>query len=59
MDAALAAGGAVSQLTFGDQSFTFRSIDEMLKLRALMASALAAESGASTNYRVAATSKGV
>jgi hypothetical protein len=59
LDAALAAGGAVQSLQFADQTFTFRTIDEMLKLRALIQSALNAAVGSSTGYRLAATSKGV
>jgi len=59
LDAALAAGGAVQSLTFTDQTFTFRSIDEMLKLRAVIQAALNAAAGTSTTSRLAATSKGV
>lgn len=57
LDAALANGSAVQTIAFADQSFTFRSIDEMLKLRAVMAQALNAAAGGSA-YRLAATSKG-
>jgi hypothetical protein len=59
LDAALAAGGALQSMTFGDQSFTFRTIDEMLKLRAVMQQALNAAAGTPSGYRLAATSKGV
>jgi len=59
LDAALAGGGAMQSIQFADQTFTFRSIDEMLKLRAVMAQALSAAAGTSTAHRVAATSKGV
>lgn len=57
IDAAIASGAAVQSLTFGDQSFTFRTIDDMLKARALIAQSLNAGTGGSS-YRLAATSKG-
>lgn len=56
LDAAIAAGGAVEAMTFGDQSITFRSLADMLRLRAVMAQALNASNRGS---RLAATSKGV
>jgi hypothetical protein len=59
LDAALASGSALQTMTFADQSFTFRSIDEMLKLRAVMQQALNAAAGTATTHRVAAFSKGV
>jgi len=59
LDAALAAGGAIQRLKFRDQEFEFRSIDDMLKLRALMAQSLSVSSSDPKNYRLAATSKGV
>lgn len=55
VDAALAAGGAVQRIRFADTEMEFRSIDDMLKLRALMAQEL----NQATRYRLAATSKGV
>ena len=58
LDAALAAGGVLEQITFADQSFTFRSIDDMLKLRSVIAAALAAVGSTSSGYRLATTSKG-
>lgn len=48
----------MQSMTFADQTYTFRSLDEMLRLRAVMAAALAAAAGGSRN-RLAATSKGV
>lgn len=59
IDAAIAGGAVVQSLTFADQSFTFRSIDDMLKVRALIAGALALTASPSSGYRVAATNKGV
>ncbi len=60
LDAAIAAGGVMQSMTFaGGDSFTFRTIDEMLKLRSVMQQALNAAAGTSTAYRLAATSKGV
>lgn len=45
----------VAQITFGDQSTTFRSIDDLLKMRAFVANALAS----TRKHRVAASRKGV
>jgi len=59
LDAALANGSAVQSIAFADQTFTFRSIDEMLKLRAVIAQALNSAAGVSKAVRLAATSKGV
>jgi hypothetical protein len=60
LDAAIAAGGSMQSMTFaGGDSFTFRSLDEMLKLRAIMQGALNAVTGTSTTHRLAAFSKGV
>lgn len=61
LDAAIAAriaGGMVRSVTFSDRVATFDSIDDMLKLRAVMAQALNAAAGTSST-RFAATSKGV
>lgn len=53
------AGGAVLQsMTFGDQTFTFRSIEEMLQVLALMQQEVNAAGGTPKGYRLAATSKG-
>jgi hypothetical protein len=59
IDAAIAGGAVVQSMTFADQSFTFRSIAEMLQVRAMIAAALATGSGAAPGYRLASTSKGV
>jgi hypothetical protein len=53
LDAAIATG-FVQSMTFGDQSVTFRSLNDMLKLRALMVRLISGESGT----RYAAHSKG-
>ncbi len=59
LDAAIAAGGTMQSMSFaGGDSFTFRGVDEMLKLRAVIQGALNAAAGTSTT-RYAATSKGV
>lgn len=55
LDAQILAAGAVKSTTFSDQSTTFRDLDEMLKLRAVMAASIAGTS----RTRYAATSKGV
>ncbi len=57
LDAAIAAGGIVSSMTFGEQTFSFRSVDDMLKLREVMARDVAATASTPTT-RYAATSKG-
>ena len=59
LKAAIAGGSVVESMTFADQSFTFRSIDDMLKVLAMMQGEVSAASGAPSNYRLAATSKGV
>lgn len=59
LDAAIAGGAVVKQLTFADQTFVFRDIDEMLKVRTLIAASLSTAAGSSSNHRLAATSKGV
>jgi len=56
---AIADGGALQSIQFADQTFTFRSLDEMLKLLALMEGEAATAAGTSKSYRLAATSKGV
>lgn len=58
LQAAIAAGRGARSITFSDQSVTFNSIDDMLKLLATMQQAVAGETGASRS-RFAATSKGV
>jgi hypothetical protein len=59
LDAAISSGSGLQSMTFGDQSFTFRGLDEMLKLRALMQQALSTQAGNSRSHRLAAVSKGV
>jgi len=56
---AIADGGIMQSIQFADQTFTFRSLDEMLKLLALMEGEAASSAGTSKAYRLAATSKGV
>jgi hypothetical protein len=56
LDAAIAGTGAVEELEVAGQRYRFRSIDDMLKLRAVLSQQLNAGAGA---YRLAATSKGV
>jgi hypothetical protein len=58
LDLEIAKVRTVKASAHGDQSATFRDLDEMLKLRALMAQAVAASSGG-TRTRLAATSKGI
>ena len=59
LKAAIAGGAVVESMTFADQSFTFRSMDDMLKLLALMLQEANAVAGTPSGYRLAATSKGV
>jgi hypothetical protein len=54
LDAKIKAIEAVKATSFADQSTTFRDLDELLKLRALMAASVAG----SSRTRYAATSKG-
>ena len=55
LDAAILGAGPVQSMTVAGQTYTFRSIEEMVKLRALLVQRLAG----SGSYRLAATSKGV
>lgn len=57
LDAEIAEVRTVKQTAFSDQSTTFRDLDELLKLRALMVQDIAAASGRSST-RYVATSKG-
>lgn len=59
LKAAIADGAAVQTITFADQTFTFRSLDEMLKLLAIMVQEVNAAAGTPKSHRLAATSKGV
>ena len=54
LDAAILGAGAVQSMEVAGQSYTFRSVDEMMKLRAILVQQLAG----SGSYRLAATSKG-
>jgi hypothetical protein len=55
LDQALADGRGARQITFEDQSITFHSIDEMLKLRAVMVREV---SSTVKNHRLAVVKKG-
>ena len=57
LDAQIKTAQSVKSTTFGDQQTVFRDLDELLKLRALMAQEIATAAGrARTRY--AATRKG-
>jgi hypothetical protein len=58
LDAEIATVRTVKSTSFSDQSTTFRDIDELLALRAVMAQQIATAAGASKT-RYAATSKGI
>jgi len=58
LDAAIAGGAVLSAMTFGETTLTFRTLDDMLKLRALMMQALAAAAGTAGATRYAGHSKG-
>lgn len=58
LQAAIATNGAVKSITFADQTMTFRTLDEMRELLAMMRSEVSAESP-QQRRRFAATSKGV
>jgi len=56
---AIADGGMVQSMTFGEQTFTFRSIDDALKLAGAMERAINASSASGQpTTRYGATSKG-
>lgn len=59
LKAAIAAGAVLQSFTFADQTFTFRSIAEMVQVLAMMEGDVAAADGTRTTHRYAATSKGV
>jgi hypothetical protein len=59
LKAAIAAGRGARSITFADQTVTFHSIDEMLKLLAVMQADATATATSRTRTRLAATSKGV
>jgi hypothetical protein len=59
LQAAIAAGKGARSIAFADQVVQFNSIDDMLKLLAVMQGAVNAAAGTSQRTRLAATSKGV
>lgn len=61
LDADIANFGVVERTTFADQTTQFRSLDEMMKLRAIMAADVAAQTSTNggSRTRYAAFSKGV
>jgi hypothetical protein len=59
LKAAISTGRGVRSITFADQSVTFHSIDDMLKLLSIMEHDVAAQSSQTRTHRLAATSKGV
>lgn len=58
LDAAIASGRGVRSMTFSDQSVTFNSIEDMLRLRSVMRQELDATSSTPKTHRFAVTSKG-
>jgi hypothetical protein len=56
LDQAIAQGGIMQSIAFADQTYVFRNLDEMLKLRSVMAQALAQPA---SRTRYAAHSKGL
>jgi hypothetical protein len=58
LERAIADGKGARTMQFGDQVVSFNSIDEMLKLLAIMRGGVAAAAGTSQRTRYAATSKG-
>lgn len=59
LKAAIAAGRGARTIAFGDQSVTFNSVDDMLKLLSVMQADVATAAGGGSRTRFAATSKGV
>jgi hypothetical protein len=56
---AIADGRGARSITFENQTVTFGSVDEMLKLLSVMQAAVTTAAGTSQRTRFAATSKGV
>jgi hypothetical protein len=56
---AIAEGRGARSISFDDQTVIFNSIDDMLKLLAVMTADVTTTAGTSTRTRYAATSKGV
>jgi hypothetical protein len=61
LKAAMSSAGSIQSMTFGDQSFTFRSLSDMEKLLAAMTAEVNAASSTSgyAPTRYASVSKGV
>lgn len=59
LDAEIAIVRTVKAQTTGDQSTTFRDLDELLKLRSLMAQSVATSVGGAPRTRFATVNKGV
>lgn len=61
LDADIKAFGTIQRTSFADQDTTFRSLDELLKLRAIMAADVAAATSTTggSRTRYAAFDKGV
>jgi hypothetical protein len=57
LKAAIAGGAVLQSMTFGDQTFTFRTIEEMLQVLSLMQADVSTTAGTGRS-RLAATSKG-
>jgi len=57
LKAAIASGQGAKTISFADQSVTFHSVDEMLKLLAVMQQDVTTSAGGTTT-RLAATRKG-
>jgi len=58
LKAAISAGRGARSITFSDQSVTFHSVDDMLKLLSVMQQDIVTAAGG-TRTRYAATSKGL
>lgn len=59
LERAIADGRGARTISFSDQTVTFNSLDEMLKLLAVMRAAVAAAAGRGSRTRFAVVSKGV
>jgi hypothetical protein len=59
IDAAIAKGAVVEEMTFADHTWRFRSIPQMKEARAHVDGLIRAAEGTTPTYRLAATSKGV
>lgn len=59
LDKAMAAGRGVSVISFTDgQTVQFKSMDEMLQLRAFIARQIAQAAGTTSHYKLAVVKKG-